>query len=480
MPFGQRERWRDPARQRGIPLMVACYRLLAEVANGLLRPVRVSAWEHPWVRRFAPTDSARMRRVRLPAAAALRTGGAGDARLRVLLLPDLGTTPLASYRPTLRALHDLRRTAAGDDEDRTVLIIGVATSASVSTARAQAWRSLLRDLAARADDPPLRARVLVMPKCATDGAHQARRPTQLDDVFALVARHPLLTRHQAGVLLRTSAARIARLETELMQRGWLRPATIDDQPPVSSTTARDRGRIGVVELTVTGQHEAARRLLVPAGLARRRHGITASDASRRRFVRHLHHTLGANAFFVDLAATAARVTSRGHDEALVEWRSAAACARGWFRPDGYGCYRSGNWRCGFFLEYDRGTERSSQYAAKLATYFRYRDSGAFKRDYTSFPPLLVVTTSELAEARFAHQAYLAQQRHAGTQLSVFLTTSARIRGHPDGALGPVWRGPGAGPCADNFGRGGWLPASSGRVYGSSSATALRTILPIVV
>ena len=50
-----------------------------------------------------------------------------------------------------------------------------------------------------------------------------------------------------------------------------------------------------------------------------------------------HHTLGENAFFVDLAAEAARVTSHGGDEALVEWRSAAACARGRFRPDGYGC-----------------------------------------------------------------------------------------------------------------------------------------------
>ena len=49
-------------------------------------------------------------------------------------------------------------------------------------------------------------------------------------------------------------------------------------------------------------------------------------------------------------------------------------ARGWFRPDGYGCYRRSESRFGFFLEYDRGTERPNHYAAKIATYYRYRDS----------------------------------------------------------------------------------------------------------
>jgi hypothetical protein len=40
--------------------------------------------------------------------------------------------------------------------------------------------------------------------------------------------------------------------------------------------------------------------------------------------------------------------------------------------------------------------------------------GTATRDYTSFPTLLVLTTSAAAEARFACQAYLAQQRIGGT------------------------------------------------------------------
>src|SRR5712692_6593128 len=68
-----------------------------------------------------------------------------------------------------------------------------------------------------------------------------------------------------------------------------------------------------------------------------------------------------------------------------------------------------------------GTERSSHYAAKLATYYRYRDAGTCKRDYRGVPSLLVVTTSDAAEARFAHQPYLVRQRYDGKPLPSFLT-----------------------------------------------------------
>src|SRR5207244_4723539 len=160
-----------------------------------------------------------------------------------------------------------------------------------------------------------------------------------------------------------ATGRISHLAAELVARGWFRPVTVDDDLPRSfgGPTRDEVQRLGLVELTEAGRQEAARRLLVPAGLARRRHGVIVSDASRRRFIRHLQHTLGANAFFVNLAAAAMQVTSRVGDDALVEWRSAAACARGRFRPDSYGCYQRGPWRFGFFLEYDRGTEKPGQY-----------------------------------------------------------------------------------------------------------------------
>jgi hypothetical protein len=55
------------------------------------------------------------------------------------------------------------------------------------------------------------------------------------------------------------------------------------------------------------------------------------------------------------------------------------------------------------------------------------------------PTLLIVTTSERADARFAYQVYLAHQRHGGTPLSIFLTTTSRIEACPEGVLGPIWR-----------------------------------------
>jgi len=98
----------------------------------------------------------------------------------------------------------------------------------------------------------------------------------------------------------------------------------------------------------------------------------------------------------------------------------------------------------------------AQYATKLTTYYRYRNSGAYRRDYQSFPTLLVVTTSELAEARLAHQAYLAQQRHSAAPLSVFLTSTNHIQACREGVLGPIWRSPAA-PWALEPARLCWLP-----------------------
>jgi len=67
-----------------------------------------------------------------------------------------------------------------------------------------------------------------------------------------------------------------------------------------------------------------------------------------------------------------------------------------------------------------------------------------------------VTTSDAAEARFTHQAYLAQQRYGGMPLVMFLTTEGRIHVHPEGALGPIWR-TAAAPWGVEPTRLCWLP-----------------------
>ncbi len=84
-------------------------------------------------------------------------------------------------------------------------------------------------------------------------------------------------------------------------------------------------------LTAAGSRELARRLLLTVSAASRNHGVM-SDAEnysgqRRRLLRHLVHTLRCNEVFVAFATVARAVRARGGDDALEEWRSAAACER---------------------------------------------------------------------------------------------------------------------------------------------------------
>ena len=81
LPYGQPARWRDVARQRDVPLLVVAYRLLACVVRELDLPVRVVAWEHPWIRTVSQTGTGRTRHVRLPAAATLIQDNSGGEQL---------------------------------------------------------------------------------------------------------------------------------------------------------------------------------------------------------------------------------------------------------------------------------------------------------------------------------------------------------------------------------------------------------------
>jgi len=444
------------ARRRSLPVLVVAYRLLTYVVQRVDRPVRVAAWEHPWIRTLGQTETSRVRHVRLPAAAALiPTNASSEQSQGLLLLPDLGTLPVASYRPVLRRLIELAQTAAVKQPEP-LLIVGVAAG-SRSPARVTIWRALLQQVARQAGERPLHARVVACPEAFVAGAHKNRRSAdQAEHALGLVSRHPLLEHGQLATLLDISRSSAGQLVNQLASNGWVRAFRSGDV--TADAVGRRPGRprqLSLVELTAAGRREAAQRLLLPATVAARHHGLLGSDSNTRRFARHLAHTLGANEVFVAFVLAARRMTARGGDEALEEWRSAAACARGRFRPDGYGCYRRGGSRFGFFLEFDRGTEKPREYAAKLATYYRYRDSGTAARDFKGFPTLLVVTTSAAAEARFANQAYLAQQRHGGAPLLIFLTTTTRIQACPEGVLGPIWRSS-AEPWVDEPVRICWL------------------------
>jgi Replication-relaxation len=171
---------------------------------------------------------------------------------------------------------------------------------------------------------------------------------------------------------------------------------------------------------------------------------------RRLLVRELGHTLGADALFVGLYR---RYGTRPveSDDAIVEWRSAAACSRRRARPDGYGMVRHRGELYGFFLEYDRGTMSARDYAEKWAVDYDYRDSRAYELDYDGFPTILVVTTDSSAEERIARSARSASVGRP-VSLRVLLTCEWRITDDPSNFLGlldRIWRTP------DHCARVGW-------------------------
>jgi hypothetical protein len=447
----------NPARQ-GVPALVAAYRALGVLTATMQTRPRLRAWEQPWVRTIGSGQPGHQRRVRLPAAGLLELAGLGV--VPVLLLPDLGTNPVAGYRGVLNRLLAWRRVTAHGQEAQLVVVTG---QAGCSRVRAAAWDELLRRVAVRRGERPLRACILQWPasqeqtgRSSCSGTLRAR---QVDQVLGLVARHPLLTSVQLAGLLGTTRARIVRLEAGLVDRGWLRPVDAHKcgLGKVGDFDPSGLSSLGLVELTRGGTREAARRLMLSGSQAVRHHGLLGSRARmRQRLLRHIAHTVGANGIFVALARAARAVTRGGGDDALVEWRSAVAVSRGRFRPDGFGVFRRDRARYGFFLEYDRGTERRREYAAKLETYYRYRDTGAAARDYAGFPTVLVVTTRAAAETRFAHEAYLAWERRGGKPLHILLTTTQLIEQSPYGILGPIWRTAGAATLQERV-REYWLP-----------------------
>ena len=409
--------------------------------------MRVRAWEEPWVRVIATSHGPR-RHLRLTAGMVLDYG---DGKWEpALLLADPGTRSVESYRSVLIGLMALRQRHAHASEPVLVLVL---LQSADQPARKQAWLDLMRRAATHLGEEPLALRVVLS---TPERSYLSRRDWRwtrgsvADSVLHLHARHPLLTLRQLVHVLGYRPSRVKGAQAQLIECGWLRRLEL----PHSESTGDLEC---LVALTPAGRREAARRVSLRPEQARRNQGLLASDSTstNHQWIRHIAHTVGVNDVFAELSRLARRARAHGGDDALLESRSAAACQRGRFRPDGYGCYQHDGARYGFFLEYDRGTERRGDYAAKLATYYRARDSGAAARDFVTFPTLLVVTTSARAEELFADEAGLAAARHGTSAIPVLLTSVARASQDQWSFLGPVWRCPG--PIGSVPRRQVWIP-----------------------
>jgi hypothetical protein len=443
--YGLSSRQRDNSRPADYALLASSYRLLAaflaeQAASG---PVGVLAWEFRWRRQAEDKLSGRSVRVELPAAASLAPHS-GKPGWTVLLLPDLGTAPVTHYRGLVRRLLLLRSAANDSFLTEPLLVIGT-PDPDGRGGRAARWTSMLTHVARKEEQPPLRSRVLSWERCRTVGWHEQPvgiETTGIQQMLDLVGRHPRLSRRQLAGLLGRSPRRVARMCDGLVARGWLQPISATDIPLVAQAQLKEKlSALGLTELTLLGRRVLANGMGLSTTAAAHHHGLSGGQdwgGRRRRLLRNLPHTLGVNDVFVDLAVAARQAVARGNDEALEEWRSAAACERRHCKPDGYGRYRRGKATVGFFLEYDRATERAATYAAKLDAYYRYRATLQAKREYDGFPSLLFVTVTEVAEHRIEEAVERASARHGEPPLKVLITRTDLIERAADGILGAIW------------------------------------------
>jgi hypothetical protein len=512
--FARRLRLRDAdlrALVPGLPYRLACYELLLAVAATHAGRPELVAWECPWRRTVRRPGSGAELTVRLPAGVALRWP---DRHGSYVLLPDTGAVALRAYRDALVGLVLGRRAGCPTP----LLVVG-----APDEGRASGWRTLADRVRVETgcELPLLVVTPGGLPVAADDGTLRGRRrgPGQLGlpapapagravgDPFRVTGR-PVLASDRPGRLALALAPCDRRLLDVIGPHSFLpvkRLAVVVGWGVKWTRERRDHLiRLGLArllgpqrvagrrmpelgELTRDGAAIAAAQLGLTPGQAARFLGLVGHSPARARrhrkrgarrlLLKHLRHTVAVDALFVHLHAVACRRAAAGGDDALLEWRNAAACARGHLRPDGYGLYRQTGQLYGFLLEYDGGTEGPAQLRRKFERYYRYRDGAPdgprrresgppFERDFAVFPTVLVVATDYGAENRVA--AALAALAVGRAPLPVLVTTRDRIGRDPNGMLGPVWRGPHdtrrrpwlAGPGRGNVARLGGAPGDT--------------------
>jgi len=441
------------------------YELLGMVASyGQGRP-RLLAWEQPWQRPVPGSNEG----IGLPARCVLRWPGAVSGSM--LLLPDLATFPVLAYRRTLRRLTRVQASPDGVDEP---IVVG-----TWSERRAAAIQELAAEVASDEGLPPLAMFAAAWPAVpslvpvvvrhcrqvrnitferqpvagrlpATDEelprAVGNRPPTsQLAalassdmQLLTVIGRHPFLSLSEVGLVLGWTPAYGRWRCKRLIQRKLVRTLTAAEVGTAATAEPLELTRLGV-RLTALWhglpRRELTRLKLIFGG------GGTRTSSTRSDLLRRFEHTQSVNRFFVDLGRLARDSRRLGWNDELVEWQGLPISRQNRPRPDAYGIFRHRGLDYGFFLEYDRGTERARQYERKLAGYYDFAQSGRFERRFDSMPTLLFVTTSRVAERRI-DTAACAVVRAKGWRLPTLLTYQALVDSDQKGLLGDVWREPG--------------------------------------
>ena len=457
------------------------YEILGALAASRPGTPTLLAWERPWRRRYPRPAGRSFGVLTVPAYAALSWNGVAGS---YLLLPDAGAIPLRLQQATLARVLLLRRSQDG--------YLPPLLIATTDRERMRAWERLLHDLVRAHREAPLVSRIARwddLSRGLTDlplqGDEQTRgtplRPFRLpplhprrpaspiphivSDLLAIRARsateslgrtalavtpadyrllevigfHPYLTANQLSDVLGSGTAPVRQRLNRLLELSLIRHPGVEE---VGDATLQESP-----ELTARGLKLVAAHLGLSLAVAVRELGLAGggpneSFGSRRKLLRTLAHTQGADNIFVRLYRQARARAAAGWDEAMVEWQNAATCSRRHLRPDGYGVYRRGTHYDGFFVEYDRGTMNARDYFKKFGAYYHYGMTGRFERDYNSYPTVLVITADNAAEERIARVARAAAVGQQG-KLPMLLTCQWRIDDAENlhSLLGCVWREP---------------------------------------
>jgi hypothetical protein len=225
-----------------------------------------------------------------------------------------------------------------------------------------------------------------------------------------------------------TAAQIAELAFPSLRAANHRLAALAELTVLDRTRVRNRAHAAAGYLYTLG----------PAGavLAAAPHGLGAKELRYDRAVLQrqaarpdLPHTLGCNTLMIRLAR------SHHGGTRLTTWWGPISCLRLWgdvIRPDAYAVTTTDTGECGWFLEYDTGTESITQLTGKLRAYRR------FEQTYGGHRPIVIHLPSATRETRLHQQ--IAETYPGRCPVPVATSTD------PD-LTAPAWRqaGPAPGP-----------------------------------
>ncbi|MCL4230908.1 MAG: replication-relaxation family protein [Dehalococcoidia bacterium] len=276
------------------------------------------------------------------------------------------------------------------------------------------------------DEPPTRARRGTVERVAALSLSTTPEQTSL---LECVGRLPLLTESDLSLVLATPQHLLRRQLDRSMRQGL-----VEVMPP-----ATEPSRFVLAEL---GLRLLAGRAGVPFRRFAEHTSLVAAlpGAGRGRLdtlLRQFEHTVGANSFFVACLAA-----SKPDGPRLVAWRSAietvvrfeSGGVRRSLRPDGAGDVTHEGLLYGFFLEWDRGTERIAVLFEKLDRYEAYYR--ALSTVPASAPALLIVTPSPHRENVIWQAVDTVMATGSGRE-RVRTTVASLIAQR--GAYAPIWR-----------------------------------------